>query len=99
MIRIVHLDRALPDMCKEDREQWYVWLCRHGLNDNHVLIDHPLICDDTRRTIFYAAPVIDDQGRYMAGITGHLVQLEAPALPLPPTPYRIQVMEDKEDDQ
>lgn len=98
MIRIVHLDRALPDMCEEDREQWHVWLCRHGIRDTLVLLDHPLICDDARRTIFFATPVTDDQGRFMAGITGHIVQLEAPALPLPPTPYRIQVME-KEVDQ
>jgi len=93
VIRIVHLDRALPDMVSEDREQWWVWLCRHGLDTGHVLLDHPLICDDDSRTISYAAPVTDDQGRYMSGIVAAVVQLEAPALPLPPTPYRIQVME------
>lgn len=88
--RTAEIDRAFPDMTPADAEAWQVWLFRHGLDPCRVLIGYPLVCDDIKRSITYTAPAGSYDGLLLIRES---VQLEAPALDLPLSPFIITIDE------
>lgn len=87
-LRIVHISHSLPQMQPGLAAAWATWLARHGIDPEDVVLGPPLVCDDQTRTVRYTAPDRHPNGQAVIGEHGvathvAVVQLEAPALPMP----------------
>jgi hypothetical protein len=75
-------------MDPDERDEWFEWFTRHGIDPNYVTAPGTVVADDLARRISYVAYETDECGQFwmrdgeMARV-GRVVQLEARALPLP----------------
>lgn len=90
-MRCVNVSVGLPNMTPEDRKAWTTWLERHHIDPHDVLLGRDIICDDEARQVRWTACARDENGEVLTAwnevvTEEHFVQLEAPALPMPPMP-------------
>lgn len=99
MIRTVRFDRNLGDMTDDQAAAWRTWLDRHQIDPNVVPVSprsSDLICDDDSRRIYVTELAMKPNGhpefnretkQFVTRI--RVIQLEAPALELPPEPFPV----------
>ena len=90
-MRSVNIAVGLPQMDPDLRKEWTTWLERHHIDPNEVLLGHDITCDDENRRIEWTSLVRDENGKVVtcdreAAKQRCYVQLESPALPMPPVP-------------
>lgn len=98
--RLVYIDRSLCDLAESDRLAWQQWLARMGVDPMKVPLDVELELDDTACTIAWSGCEVNPDTGYprrsairdgLVMLTRYEVQLEAPALPVPPG-FRVEVI-------
>jgi hypothetical protein len=86
------IDECLCCLPDEQAEAWMIWLQRHQIDDwRWIVLDTEIVCDDTSRIITYEVfrrgqdgnVIIDPDDDERCLTDRVVVQLEAPALPLP----------------
>lgn len=82
-IRIVHLDRPLPQLHPSQCAAWITWLSDHGLPTPRVIPSNScLVIDDQANTIAVEVYQFDEHGNRGERQT-RSIHLEQPAAPIP----------------
>lgn len=84
-MRVVALQRSIPDLPAEQQQPWWDWYAAMGVDPYRVPVPAVMAIDDDRRTITTLYRPVDEHGRVVWATHSEVVtiQLEAPALPLP----------------
>ena len=73
--------QSLPAMPKKLGAAWSAWFERMGIDPNEVPLSASIVCDDEARTVTYPRVTGWDESENVT------IQLEAPALPFPGSPF------------